>query len=69
MSEAGVGVSFEIVCPVCGVVQSANAVSTIVKKYLLDDIGRDKVKWTKCESCNKNIALVVRSIKYRVIYS
>lgn len=67
MSEAGIGKAFEIVCPSCGTLQNAANTSIIVRKYLLDDIGRDKIKSTKCQGCVKNIVLVVRGVDFRVI--
>jgi hypothetical protein len=67
MSEAGIGVPFVIVCPSCGVTQSVANTATMVAKYSLGDIGRDKIKSTKCQACTKNIALFVKSVNYRVI--
>jgi predicted RNA-binding Zn-ribbon protein involved in translation (DUF1610 family) len=65
--EAGIGVPFVIICPACGVTQSAANASSIVKKYLLDDLGREKMKTTKCQACTKMIAVLVKSVKYRVL--
>jgi predicted RNA-binding Zn-ribbon protein involved in translation (DUF1610 family) len=65
--EAGIGVPFVIICPACGVTQSVANTSTMVKKYLLDDMGREKIKTTKCQACTKMIAILVKSVKYRVL--
>lgn len=59
--------SFVVACPWCCKRVEPALAAALVDRFAMADIGRDGAKAEDCPACGQRIAIVVKSVCYRVV--